>query len=321
MITVLVYEFASGGGFAAEAPPGMLGEGLAMRDAVCLDLLALGGINVVAATTKDARLPTGARSISPALGEATTAFLRRMAATVDAVWLIAPESDGISLELTRLLEDIGANVIGCGCDAVALASSKSRTLVRLAAAGIATVPTWPLATAPLAHHDIWVVKPDRGCGCEAMRRLPLDAVGAMQATAENTGDNDLIIAQPWLDGDAMSLSLMVTEATVEILSVNRQHIEVAADGIVSLTDITRRVAIDVTLEAGLHDLAVGVVASIPGLRGFVGVDFILTERGLPVVLEVNPRLTSAYVGLSKLLGRNLADDLLRATITKANQSA
>jgi predicted ATP-grasp superfamily ATP-dependent carboligase len=139
----------------------------------------------------------------------------------------------------------------------------------------------------------------------------------LQVHAKKTGSGELIIAQPWLDGDAMSLSLLVTGAGVEILSVNRQHIEVAADGAVSLVGISRRVVIDIRLQATLHDLAVGIVASIPGLRGFVGVDFMLTERGLPVVLEVNPRLTSAYVGLSRLLGRNLAEDLLRAAMTEA----
>jgi tyramine---L-glutamate ligase len=32
----------------------------------------------------------------------------------------------------------------------------------------------------------------------------------------------------------------------------------------------------------------------------------------PVVIEVNPRVTCAYIGLSAALGRNLAAELLRA---------
>ena len=31
-----------------------------------------------------------------------------------------------------------------------------------------------------------------------------------------------------------------------------------------------------------------------------------------MVIEVNPRVTCAYVGLSSILGRNLAADILRA---------
>ena len=53
-----------------------------------------------------------------------------------------------------------------------------------------------------------------------------------------------------------------------------------------------------------------IAAAIPGLRGFVGVDFVLGVDGRATVLEVNPRLTSAYVGLSARLGRNLAAEIL-----------
>jgi predicted ATP-grasp superfamily ATP-dependent carboligase len=320
MITVLVYEFASGGGFSGEAPLGILGEGRAMRDAVCLDLAELGAIQVLAATLLHELPPPGSRGVSPSFGESANAFLRRVATTVDAVWLIAPESNGISLELTFVLEDLGTNIIGCGSAAVALASSKSLTLERLAAAGFATIPTWPLATAPLALYETWVVKPDRGCGCEDMRRLPRHAVNPLYQPLYEPHcqrEAESIIAQPWLNGDAMSLSLLVNGPDVEILSINRQHIAEAEDGSLALTGITRCVVIDTTTQDRLEALSVGLVAAIPGLRGYVGVDFVLDACATPMVLEVNPRLTSAYVGLSAMLGRNLAEDILRATMTEA----
>jgi len=55
-----------------------------------------------------------------------------------------------------------------------------------------------------------------------------------------------------------------------------------------------------------------VARALPGLRGFVGVDLVWhAERG-PVAIEVNPRVTCAYAGLSASLGRNLAAELLSA---------
>jgi predicted ATP-grasp superfamily ATP-dependent carboligase len=310
MITVLVYEFASGGGFGTTATPGILGEGRAMRDAMCRDLAAVGEIEVFAATAIGQSLAPCARSVAPLSDESATDFLRRVAIGMDAVCLIAPESDGISLELTRLLESIDANIIGCGSVAIALASSKSRTLARLAAADLDCVPSWPLATVPLTLHETWVVKPDRGCGCEGVRRLARHDIESLRAY-----DDETMIVQPWLDGEAMSLSLLVNRHNdVEIVSVNRQHIDVAEQGALSLAGITCSLAVDASTSARLQQLADGIAASIEGLRGFVGVDFILDRRGTPVVLEVNPRLTSAYVGLSELLGRNLAGDILRATL-------
>nr|WP_269902909.1 ATP-grasp domain-containing protein [Xanthobacter dioxanivorans] len=45
--------------------------------------------------------------------------------------------------------------------------------------------------------------------------------------------------------------------------------------------------------------------AFPGLAGIFGIDILLTPDG-PVVVEVNPRLTTAYAGLGPALGRNPA---------------
>jgi predicted ATP-grasp superfamily ATP-dependent carboligase len=58
-------------------------------------------------------------------------------------------------------------------------------------------------------------------------------------------------------------------------------------------------------DGSLDRLAQQVAAAIPSLWGYVGVDFVLTERGA-VVLDVNPRLTAAYAGLHASIGRNPA---------------
>jgi predicted ATP-grasp superfamily ATP-dependent carboligase len=59
----------------------------------------------------------------------------------------------------------------------------------------------------------------------------------------------------------------------------------------------------------VETIALQVARALPGLRGFVGFDLVAAPQG-PVVIEVNPRLTCAYVGLSQRLGRNLARDVL-----------
>ena len=54
----------------------------------------------------------------------------------------------------------------------------------------------------------------------------------------------------------------------------------------------------------LDALAQQVAASLPGLRGFVGIDVVWHASRGPVVIEVNPRATVAYAGLSARLRRN-----------------
>ena len=50
------------------------------------------------------------------------------------------------------------------------------------------------------------------------------------------------------------------------------------------------------------DTAVRACAACPGLRGYVGVDLVLTGSDA-VVIEINPRLTTAYLGVRSAIER------------------
>jgi predicted ATP-grasp superfamily ATP-dependent carboligase len=68
--------------------------------------------------------------------------------------------------------------------------------------------------------------------------------------------------------------------------------------------------------AEYQPIASAVAAAIPGLWGYVGVDLIDGPDG-PVVLEINPRLTTSYAGLKHAVGANPAGlvlDLLKRQI-------
>jgi hypothetical protein len=55
-----------------------------------------------------------------------------------------------------------------------------------------------------------------------------------------------------------------------------------------------------------QEVAVRAVGCIPALRGYVGVDLVLHADGTGVtVVEINPRLTTSYVGLRAALEVNL----------------
>jgi hypothetical protein len=69
-------------------------------------------------------------------------------------------------------------------------------------------------------------------------------------------------------------------------------------------------------------LASRALAALPPSRGYVGIDLVLgepTDGSRDVVIEVNPRLTTSYVGLRRLAKSNLAEVMwLLATGTTAN---
>jgi predicted ATP-grasp superfamily ATP-dependent carboligase len=304
MRQVFVYEYLSGGGALDEAAAeSLLPQGLAMRDALVADLLASGHCDVTAATcARSAALPGGASEAVARAGETPLDFVARVGAQHDAVWVVAPESGGCLADFERV---VGApRWLGCDARSIATASSKGATLRHLAAHALAT---------PLAHEQgatRWVVKPDDGAG-SVDTRLHVSRAAAEVDLAERRGRGESAWLEPWVDGQALSLSLLCERGGAELLSVNLQRIRHGAGGLLHYEGLD----IDVMPPSDLRRrllaaLASGVAAAMPGLRGFVGIDVVWPERGAPVLIEVNPRLTCAYVGLSRRLGRCLAAEVL-----------
>ncbi|MEM2047215.1 MAG: ATP-grasp domain-containing protein, partial [Candidatus Jordarchaeales archaeon] len=54
-----------------------------------------------------------------------------------------------------------------------------------------------------------------------------------------------------------------------------------------------------------------LASSIPGLKGYVGVDLVLTP-GEAFVMEVNPRITTSYLGARKVVQENIARHIFDA---------
>jgi predicted ATP-grasp superfamily ATP-dependent carboligase len=301
---ILVYEFLSAHA-PPDAAPDLLEQGRSMRDAIVADLLALDEVRVTCATAAADR-PFAAPRLDyatpdPALDP--VAFVREQAAAHDYVWVVAPETDGLLEAFARAVPR--AQWLGCTPAAIAVAASKQATAERLQAAGIAVAPC--LGASDDSDAQRWVVKPDDGAGaCDTVVHGTLAAARADCAHRAARGLRAVL--QPWIEGDALSLSLLAGAAGVEVLSLNRQRIEIDAAGRVAY----RGVQIDVAPPgAALRELAQHVARALPGLRGFVGLDVVAAAHG-PVLIEVNPRPTCAYVGLSRALGRNLARDVLAA---------
>src|SRR5881409_1986150 len=126
---LLVHEFASGGGLEGRhVPASVAREGAAMRAALVADLVSIGHHQIV--TTADARsrhgLPHGVEVVTlPAGDRAREAALDRAIDSVDAVWLIAPETDRCHERLADRVTRRRKTLIGSDADAIARASDKA----------------------------------------------------------------------------------------------------------------------------------------------------------------------------------------------------
>ena len=301
---ILAYEHITGGGLLGDAHMSALApEGDAMLRALVDDLTAISGVEV--AIMRDARmhadLPATVHPVSNA-SDFWPAF-RRAVRDADAIWPIAPEQGGTLLRITDEILRAERVLLGCRSDAVKIATSKHATADVLARAGIATILTYLDERSVPPEIGAIVVKPDDGAGCQ--ETLLFRSRSQLRAWLRTNGRAGLVF-QPYIDGDARSLSLLCCDGRARLLACNRQKVSVAG-GVFEFSGVSVGAVVD---SGGRYAaLANDIARALPGLWGYCGVDFIDTESG-PIVLEVNPRLTTSYAGLHRAIGINPAQLVL-----------
>ena len=315
MMRVFVYEHLSAGG-TAEASEELLAAGREMRDAVARDLLHSGDCAVSVATgphaTDATDVPQGATPIAAPLrapGEraiGAAEFVAQQSRQHERTWVIAPETDGVLAQMQRAVD--ASRWLGCDGTAIALASSKRATIAHAAEHGVTT----PLAFAASPATRRWVVKPDDGAGAVATR-VHNTRAAALDDMAARRERGETVVLEAWVAGEPFSLSLLCSARGAEVLSVNRQHLAVDALGAVSFEGVQIHALQGTDARMGtLRTWAQALARSFPGLRGYVGIDLVWHAQRGPVLIEINPRATMAYVGLSATLGRNVAAAVLDA---------
>ena len=302
-----------------------------MRNAMVADLAMLDDVAVTCATCTlssdvDESLPARVQQVCRPPGIPALDFLRNQAALHDFVWVVAPESGGMLASLRAASED--RQWLGCGGRAIAIASSKRATAAALRTAGIAATepfeagigldvdPDERIASGSVASGSVasgdgaWVVKPDDGCGAAGARKHR----NFDQACRDYIGrrrQGEVAVLEPWVAGESLSLSLLCGPQDVQVLSLNRQHISVDEDGFLGFDGVSIGPAPVGERGQQLEALARSIADALPGLAGFVGVDVTWHPARGPVVIEVNPRVTCAYAGLSAMGRRNVGQEVLR----------
>lgn len=304
---ILVFEYVTGGGMAAETlPPSLAREGDLMLSALLRDLLAVAEVQVVA--LRDTRL-----TVPEGFGDTVDwvkldqhanieILIRNALSACDAAWIIAPETGGILEYLCRIVETAGKPLLTSPAAVVRIAASKFATVRRLQDHGVPVVPTIPASDWTAGTFPV-VVKPDDGAGCEGARIL--GALAEWREFAERKSFGDYVV-QPVIDGEALSLSALFAAGRAKLLTCNRQYIVREQHGFVLRGCGVGAVSGD---DALFQELATAVAAALPELWGYAGVDVIRSEKGL-LVLEINPRLTTSYAGVHAATGCNPAELVL-----------
>lgn len=225
----------------------------------------------------------------------------------DAVLIIAPETDGILARLCEMVEAQGVPLLGSSSQAVAIAADKAECYRRFESAGLPVPRTLrsSFTAAEATSNEIGfplVAKPVDGVGSEGvcLANGPDELALALASLREATR-HDEILLQNYLPGTHASVSLLAAKDKAVPLSLNRQEVEPGIPfnyhgGCLPLAH---------PLKDRAFEAALAAVRLVPGLRGYVGVDLVLTDREA-FLIEINPRLTTSYIGLRRALPFNLA---------------
>lgn len=291
-----------------------------MLTAILADLLRIPGSQVV--TTWDRRLgafPWGeanAKADEPRLEihEATpqdeAARFEDLCRTSDAALIIAPEFDGILANRVATAASL-TTLLGPDEQAVSLCSDKLLLARFLEERRIATVPTALVNLAePVSHWDFPIVlKPRDGAG-SLQTFLVSDATEFVRRCLEDSRADwpAQFILQPFVPGEPISAAAIVDgnghrhvlPVARQLLSANRRF-ENLGSSWDELLDRWQEPVAQV-----IHQ----VLDSVPGLRGYIGLDVIGVADGSVQVVDVNPRLTTGYLAWRMRTPSNLAASIL-----------
>jgi tyramine---L-glutamate ligase len=318
-MNILVFEYVNGGGFChTDLPARLAHEGSLMLNGLLADFAELPQHQIF--VLLDARCveriqSTRTANIHPIIinpeDDLLTVFSRTLTAC-DAAWLIAPETEHILFDYSLRVEQSNKRLLSCPSSAVAKTADKLQTFHRLIQHDILTIPTQPLNS---SHFSAWsdfplLIKPIDGAGCE--NSFVLCNQLELKQIAMRISQPERYIIQPFLQGETLSLCAIFNHPQAELVCINRQHLQIDQQAL-HLTGCEVNIAQE--NKARFQKVLDKLVHAFPDLSGYVGIDVLVNETAVFVV-EINPRLTSSYVGIRQALGVNVAALVLSSDLQR-----
>jgi predicted ATP-grasp superfamily ATP-dependent carboligase len=286
-----------------------------MLVAVLEDMACCPGIRISTLVDRQQTLPrhwpdnVAVRRLEPANEES---IFRELAAAADWSLVIAPEFHGILAQRSRWVEEVGGRLLG-----------PSPKAIRLTADKLLLARFWSERSIPTPAPDFsfpLVCKPRFGAGSQATFLVhdPEELSRAVLQAGEEGWSEELIF-QWYVPGLPASVAFLGgPERRLSLPAVEQR-----------LTDDGRfrylggRLPLPGPLDRRARTLAERAAECVEGLCGWFGVDLILGDAidgSEDVAIEINPRLTTSYLGLRRLARFNLAEAMLEVAMNSASST-
>lgn len=313
---LFLYEHLTAAGADAES---LLREGDAMVRALAADFATLPRVNVIVA--RHPKLPP--LSLGPrvrcvdaktenakSVEDFTKAFFE-LKLRPDYALAIAPETEQLLMNVAMPLEVIAKAQLHPYAGSIALASDKYFYAERLSIVEAPTPAVWRSTPEDPTLPEGWsfpsVIKPIDGCGSIGVRKIN------SREEFENTtlGENEML--QVWVPGAPVSVAVLCNAKAFEPLEPCLQKLggESGFEYLGGMTPLPRHLAYRARQLVEMAVICLQFETKAP--RGYVGVDLVLGDAldgSQDYIIEVNPRMTTSYVGLRRYYKGNLAGALI-----------
>lgn len=300
---IFIYEHmtAQSIGIAANSPDhGMYLEGRAMRDAVVADALRIAGASVLVWSDDQAPI--------------SIAEFEKLSQCSDWTFVIAPEIDGCLFDLAAKVEATGGRLLGPSSQAIRLTSDKLVLAEFWRAHGIATPATTDRSpTNCEAFPVVWKPRDGAGSNHTFLLNSAIDVVRT-QAVVAGCHPIGQMILQEFVPGTPASIAFICgPHGNIPLLPAYQYF---SSDGCIRY--LGGELPLPPHLAARAREIGTRALESITGLKGYVGVDLVLgseIDASGDFAIEVNPRLTTSYVGLRTLAAFNLVEAMVATATT------
>lgn len=236
----------------------------------------------------------------------------RLVAQCDATYVIAPELDEQLGRRCLAVVEAGGRSLNSHAAAIRLCSDKLELARRWQERGWPTIPTAPLTpeAAPSDRYPL-VLKPRFGAGSHETHLIsrPRD-LERLQPCFHDEPETRQGIVQPYVPGRPISVAAIFDDQgrTVDVWPVAEQWL--SGDG--RFAYLAGQVPADEPCREAIETLVRAAGEDVGGLRGYIGFDLLLPDLNphAPLLVEINPRLTTSYLGYRVLAGANLAPYVL-----------
>jgi predicted ATP-grasp superfamily ATP-dependent carboligase len=302
---IFVYEHISAGGIGTAhgpTPKSLLAEGTAMLAALTMDLCsARAQVATIVQHCFVSSVALPLKSEVTIIDREPSEAIRKLAAASDVTIAIAPESQAALLQCYDLVLSAGGRLLGLNKADLCVTSDKHRTCKLLERHGVPTpfgIALKPGEYLPADFPYPGVLKPRDGAGSQHTSRVeaPHASTTRVELPARLEAYCPGIPASvAFLCGPRGSVPLLPCIQDID----STAGFAYRGGSILPSPELAERAVA----------LASRAIKLLDHPLGYVGVDLILgdlDDGSADVVLEINPRLTTSYVGLRHAYDTNLA---------------